>query len=866
MAFIPGSIAKQAASPTTQTGGFIPGSVAKTIGDRSASSSVFTPGSIAGGFGDGKDDLKSSNGLYQLAIKNGLQNQANEILARQEGESTKEIFSGGFISDIFDSLNALQFGVTGLLKGKTFSEGVKTRQSFSDQDALGDQGLPGVVAGIFFDILVDPLTYIAPVTVVKKVPFLSKAYKAGKEAIFGKTVTKAIPDVAGQAAGRTYQGVEGGTKVGKYLQQKLAYRIGRDPIYMKTFEKSIRNTAITTQQVIKFGKSVAKLSPETGKLILKVGKDGRFVRQSLSKLQKVLPADQLEATAQLYRIIDDLGVEAVNLKLLTKAKYEENVGEYLKASYLEFETLNKKLPFGSAKVRIKGIKKRVEELSPERIADRVDNPAYLLMKSAIDLTRDVENAKLFRKVNKLWGTSDAAAGFTRMAKTKSLGELAGKYVPDHMAAYLNDLVKAPTTGLAELERKIVGNFKFFKVVMNPATHARNIISNRVLNWWKLGMNPLDPRTIKAEMTALKEISKGKGKWINEATPHGYNLDTFAAAELKHLLDTPEMAAGMKKYSGKWKSIQKKLGDIYQGEENHAKLTAFIYQRTVKKLKPEDAWLAAESATFNYAQVTPFIPKVRESIFGMPFITFTYKATPLAIETALKHPQRIGAIGKIKKGIENLSDLEETERERATEPPWVKDGFFIKLPMKDSEGRSAYFDLTYILPFGDLVAGNFWERGMNLETGTPEAPSKAIMKKSPFIQLVMELGKNRDFYGNSIWKESDPAEKQTQDLFRHLVKTYSPPLLGEQLPGGYKADGTQTQRGIAGTLSDQERQDQQRTITQEVLRNFGLKVQPIDADIQETYSEWNKKKGLETLLREQGVLKDFNIKYIPEEEE
>jgi len=40
---------------------------------------------------------------------------------------------------------------------------------------------------------------------------------------------------------------------------------------------------------------------------------------------------------------------------------------------------------------------------------------------------------------------------------------------------------------------------------------------------------------------------------------------------------------------------------------------------------------------------------------------------------------------------------------------LKMDFYIKLPMKDKQGRSAYFDLTYILPFGDLLAGNFFEK-------------------------------------------------------------------------------------------------------------------------------------------------------------
>ncbi|MFA5365422.1 MAG: hypothetical protein WC325_09615, partial [Candidatus Bathyarchaeia archaeon] len=134
------------------------------------------------------------------------------MLKAQEGEKPKEIFSGGFISDIFDVLNAAQYGVVGLLKGKSFSEGVKTRQSFTDDDALGDKGIPGMIAGIALDIAFDPLTYIAPATIVKKVPFLLKALKAGKEAVFGKKVEKAI-----QGTEKTFETLEGGTRTGKYF-------------------------------------------------------------------------------------------------------------------------------------------------------------------------------------------------------------------------------------------------------------------------------------------------------------------------------------------------------------------------------------------------------------------------------------------------------------------------------------------------------------------------------------------------------------------------------------------------------------------------------------------------------------------------
>lgn len=828
---------------------YIPGShINKKRGYTPGTSSGYTPGVRK----VSSKDLKSSQGLYNLAVQNGLQGRADAILKSQQGEETKKIFSGGFISDIFDVLNATQYGVTGVLKGKSFVEGVKTRQSFSDKDALGDKGLPGVIGGIALDIAVDPLTYIAPWTIIKKISPLKKVIDVTKSAIFGKKVTKAIEETE-----KTFEAVEGGTKVGKYLAQKFQWMAGADPVFKETFEKGLKNTAVSTDNITKMSKGVAKLKPNIAKQLLIKDETGRFMRVGLKELQKTLSPEDFETVAQVYNKIDTLGKEAVDLGLLSKAKYEENIGTYLKSAYDEYELAKKGGLFGSAKVGIKGIFKR-KELTPEKIAElgQIDNPAYLLFKSAFDLSKDVENAKMFKVVAERFGTDVAQEGFTKLPTGIRLGALAGKYIPNNMAEYLKEIIQPSAN---TIQKQLVANFKFFKVVMNPGTHARNVISNQILNYWKLGMNPLDPRTIKANTIALKEIAKGVGKWSDEARPLGYSLDTFASAEMKNLLDNanPNMFG---KAAGIWDKTKKFLGDIYQKEENTAKLSAYIFNRK-KGISPEEAWKAAESATFNYAQVTPFVRKLRESLFGFPFITFTVKSTPIVAETVIKHPGRISVIGKIKQGIENLSDIKETDEERKNEPAWVKDGFYIKLPIKDKEGRSAYFDLTYILPFGDLLAGNFLERGQDIKTGLPESQISSLMKKSPFIQIVSAIGKNQDFYGNSIWKDSDSSEKQLRDLMNYLTKAYVPPLLADQLPGGYNDKGERQNKGIINSLGA-DAENQKRNLMEELLRNVGAKIQPIDADIQETYTEWNKKKALQNLLKENGILNELNINYIP----
>ena len=97
----------------------------------------------------------------------------------------------------------------------------------------------------------------------------------------------------------------------------------------------------------------------------------------------------------------------------------------------------------------------------------------------------VERAKFFKTVATNWSKDIIEDGFSKLPDVKTLGELAGKAVPTPIF----DDIQEITRSKSEIEQglgKIVAGFKFGKVVMNPATHARNVMSNEVLNWWKLG--------------------------------------------------------------------------------------------------------------------------------------------------------------------------------------------------------------------------------------------------------------------------------------------------------------------------------------------------------------------------------------------
>jgi hypothetical protein len=213
----------------------------------------------------------------------------------------------------------------------------------------------------------------------------------------------------------------------------------------------------------------------------------------------------------------------------------------------------------------------------------------------------------------------------------------------------------------------------------------------------------------------------------------------------------------------------------------------------------------------------------------------------------------------------MSDIHETERERANEPAWIKDGMYMKLPMKDKDGRSAYLDLTYIIPFGDMITGEFFSRQVNMETGLPESYPESFIKKAPLFNLISEIGKNQDFYGNKIWKDSDSIDKRLSDIGRHMMRAYLPPLAGEALPGGYKRRGKQVGKrrpSIVERARSASAENQYRTGMQEFMRNLGLKIQPVNVDLQEKYMEWEKKRALETLLGEHGILQTYERTFLP----
>lgn len=941
----------------------------------------------------------TSTGLYNFAYDNGLREQADMVIARHSGEEYKKIFSGGTISDIFDVLSLDGYGVVGMLKGQSFMDGVKNRESFADADSLGRYGLVGAAVGILADIVVSPTTYITPFKVFTKVPGLKKIATQGKEALFGKMVEKVTPE------GKKFMQVEGGTGVGRYVADKLVWMNGQDPVYREAFEKFQRDLGVGVAHAQRILKPIARLDEKTAQNLLVRDETGRFSRRKLTELENMLSAEDFAKVKPVWDEMDRLGQELVDLGVLGKNKYEENLGEYIKNAYLQYEKETQGKFFASKATGIKGGKARKEGLTEEGMKKlgQIDDPAYLAFRSLMEMNRDVANAKLFKEVNRLFATTKETPGFAKIPDTKrfqtnvgkiseiklkikdankaikplvasikkglskdkkfskmlksldkqyqafvkegtaqldalqnvgvtapgkqvtkaeakadlkkmyndllktskearkiikksekvkgeradelakliqfeqklsdfnfkkddligelefnKMGQLAGKYIPEKMMEYLDEIIE-PTAD--NIGNKIMAEFKFSKVVLSPATHVRNILSNMVLNWWKLGMHPLRADRY---ITALREAMTDSPMY-RRAQKAGLGASSYASQELRGLLDDPAMRGMSKTLGTKWAKVKQVIGDIYQFEEDVAKFAAFK-EMIRRGYKDDEAWKLAEAATFNYAQVTPFVRKMRTAIYGAPFITFAVKSVPATLEAVAKTPRRVDAFARIKTAFEEQSNIQETEEEKAAMPEWMREGYFMKLPgVKDEYGRSAYFDMTYIIPFSTMVTGS-------VDVARILSGEKAIGGGSlgqelgtltPALQTLSEIARNEDFLGNKIMKTTDTPDQQIADLAMYLAKVFAPPAVAANIPVGYDKDGNRKYPGIMDSLTMEEDPRMTETLPQELASYLGVKLRPFDVELQESINEYNRKEELKRLLIENGYGREFGIFYDPD---
>ena len=597
-------------------------------------------------------------------------------------------------------------------------------------------------------------------------------------------------------------------------------------------------------------------------------------------------ADAVEAAKQSRVELDTLGGEAVMQDLLSSETFVKNYGKYMPRVYRRFEVEYEGLleRYGEKKpTRIEGDRFRYRKDLPEavrKLYGEIEEAGYPTAKGITEITGDVETAKLFNFVadNPDW-TILKPKGFTRfdegdllalglnpkeftpMPESPKLGQLSGAFVNKYIAEDLNKIIR-PKTEWQKVSSGLISEWKWNKVVANPATHGRNIMSNFILSYLG-GMNPL---RVDLYGKALREVVKD-GPIYRQAKQAGLGGGaTFTQGELGGLLDTWNATSGgpMERFSkmgelarsGKYSAAMREarpsqtkagraLSNIYQGEEQWFKLAKYMDSRG-KGMSPKEAVADAQKWLFDYSEVPKFVEWARRSPFGSPFLTFTWKALPVIAESAVKQPWRIGALAYTLNSIADYgqSKLQMTESERkqveAILPERMKASLAqltpksMLLPYRDKYGQLQYLDLTYILPWGDIGESGRFPAGKGI-------PFANVMPglASPLLTTVGELMAGESFYtGKSLFPSEPTGTEKASGLALHVWRQWAPPMA----PGGYGF------KKLAASLTEEEDYfGRTNSIPAAVASTLmGIKINPIDVRKERGFRVLELEKRMETL--------------------
>jgi len=454
----------------------------------------------------------------------------------------------------------------------------------------------------------------------------------------------------------------------------------------------------------------------------------------------------------------------------------------------------------------------------QRLLGRIEEAPYPIAKGIAVQQTDLRKMALFDEISKTpdWVIAPKRGAHIpanyQLVQDERFGPLDNMYVRKDIWDDLKE-VEDMRGEFIRVWDKGMGLWKFGKVILNPATHARNFMSNVLLA--HLGdVNPADVFTYRRAYKQLRE----KGAHYKEAKEWGLFNNSFANVEVGRLRNAVEDLRGAEDIKATIQSIfsepspsvvdtalkpvraaikgtkatldrplVRKIADkpaqMYEANERLFKMAVFIKARR-KGLSVDEAAKKAEKHLFNYADIPPIVKHVKRWV--SPFFTFTYKALPLFAEMAIRKPWKVAAIMGSMYGLEKYAEhrlgmgAEEAKEQRRGMPDWMRRkappgiGPYaqVRMPFPDKWGNDLFWDVSYILPYG--TAAEKW--------GQSALPFADVLPSGPIYQIGAALLTNTDpFTGREIYLDAiDAWTKIAEKYLDYAWKELAPPLA----PGGH----------------------------------------------------------------------------------
>src|SRR3990167_1060387 len=711
--------------------------------------------------------------------------------------------------------------------GQERGGGIVTGQYTPTTSVFGNftREIPSVFLGTTADVFIDPLLPLSKLKVVSKgVSVAGKIIKRGATAL-----ARQVPAVE---------------KVGNMLGRAFITRFGQ--------REGFRDIDIARKVIER------EIPEEVARLTSDIIEKPKFIQQRISQVIKggITTDDDLKTLVSPIREeLDRVGesISKLNPKLLSEETFKAGKGTYFPRLYTNYEFPKVeeeavRAAFGSRAVSIpreRFMARKLTEAEALAKPELIKEAGLPATKGLLQLKITEARQQFFKDIAKL--SSDAPRpGWIQMSDDKTLGDLAGKFLPAAEYRSIAEIRRIPSEA-EKIYSKALTTWKTFKTAYNPATIARNDLTNFFV------LNPLGgvgPHRLDIYAQTANEIYT-KGSYYQMARKEGLEISTQSAAELADEASRYYRANKgiVSQFFGKISDFHAMVKGFYGSQDKFFKLANFIKGVSEDGLTPTQALRRANFYLVDYSEVPELIAWMRKSPLGAPFISFTYGVSKPLAKTLLERPDKLSACYKILRDVQMFNPLGETpaERQRETDvlPDWIASGTFLRLHFKDKVSRSQYLDMQYILPFNIIETSGVFK-------GLP----RSIQPGTPFVTITSAVLTNKDsFTGKELWKDTDTSEEQAQKILLYMTKQIIP----STFPGGYSfqkvVDLIKGRPDVNGYVREM------LPVLLDVLG--GVKAQPIDPTIEAQRRALEKGKRLKELKSE--LLKIIvNKKLFPEE--
>jgi hypothetical protein len=490
---------------------------------------------------------------------------------------------------------------------------------------------------------------------------------------------------------------------------------------------------------------------------------------------------------------------------------------------------------------------------------------YRFVQGYTAMQRDIALGRLFNSIanNTEWVRRSGAEGWVQVPTSeipdtggvKRYGNLAGLWVRQDVMSHLTQFEEAANDTL-QLYREALGLWKEGKTALNPVAHFNNVMSNVSMAHFA-GVSYWDGHKYAAAVRDLVNDAP----MVDEARKVGLFTGSFTKEEMvqampPELQQLMQMDEGRARKAGKqvmnaltfW--LRKPLRDAYEFEDSFFKYLIYRDARQ-QGMEPAEAMDYALRYIFTYDDLPSGARKVRD--FAIPFFSWTYKAAPALLHTAMVYPWRFLAPAAALHGINLVAyalaagdeddnwlekiakgrDLEREEREampeRTAGTGMLLNPKTIRLGTDSVTGNPVFLDVSRVVPGGDMF-------DMVNQAGGLPLPAP-LMPNHPVLSAFSAMIANREmFMGRDVTDKNDTAGEAAEKRAKWMAGF----LLPAVAPGGYHsqriadAAANAMDTVIETPLGDFTGVDRSGLPVQPkyaAMQTVGIKARPVDLELE-----------------------------------